>query len=134
MQGNYLDANVIGFHGILQYKLKEKESGFVGEEIEPIVFSSDPNFRPSALQIGPDGALYFLDWHNPIIGHMQHNLRDPNRDRTHGRIYRVTYNGRPLLKSPKIVGEPIEKLLDVLKEPEDRVRYRARIELANRDA
>ena len=43
---------------------------------------------PSDLKIGPDGAIYFLDWQNPIIGHMQHNLRDPNRDRTHGRIYR----------------------------------------------
>ena len=95
-------------------------------ELEPIVSSSDPNFRPADLEIGPDGALYFIDWHNPIIGHMQHNLRDPSRDHEHGRIYRVTYEGRPLLKPPKIAGEPIEKLLDLLKEPEDRVRYRAR--------
>src|SRR5262249_44534516 len=85
------------------------------------------------LRIGPDGAIYFLDWHNPIIGHMQHNLRDPSRDREHGRIYRVTYEGRPLSKSPKIDGETIENLLDVLKHPEDRVRYRARIELGGRD-
>ena len=64
---------------------------------------------------------------------MQHNLRDPSRDRTHGRVYRVTYEGRPLLKPAKIAGEPIEKLLDLLKEPEDRVRYRAQIELSGRD-
>ena len=51
----------------------------------------------------------------------------------HGRIYRVTYEGRPLLKPAKIAGEPIEKLLDLLKEPEDRVRYRAKIELSARD-
>ena len=51
---------------------------------------------------------------------------------THGRIYRVTYEGRPLLKPAKIAGEPIEKLLDLLKEPEDRVRYRAKIELGGR--
>jgi putative heme-binding domain-containing protein len=133
LEGNYLDANVIGFHGILQYKLREKESGFVGEEVEPIVFSSDPNFRPSALQIGPDGALYFLDWQNPIIGHMQHNLRDPSRDRRHGRIYRVTYPSRPLLKPAKIAAQPIDKLLDLLKEPESRVRYRVKIELGARN-
>ena len=41
----------------------------------------------------------------------------------------ITYEGRPLLKPAKIDGEPIDKLLDLLKEPEDRVRYRARIEL-----
>src|SRR5262249_7397690 len=94
--------------------------------------STDPNFRPSDLKIGPDGALYFLDWHNPIIGHMQHNLRDPSRDREHGRICRVTAEGRPLLKPEKIAGEPIEKLLERFKSPEDRVRYRARIELSAR--
>jgi putative heme-binding domain-containing protein len=64
---------------------------------------------------------------------MQHNLRDPSRDRTHGRIYRVTAEGRPLLKPARIAGEPVAKLLDLLKEPEDRVRYRARIELGGRN-
>ncbi len=133
MQGNLLVANVIGFQGILQYKFADDGASFHCTEAEPIVSSTDENFRPSDLKIGPDGALYFLDWQNPIIGHMQHNLRDPSRDRTHGRIYRVTYDGRPLLTPTKIAGEPIEKLLDVLKEPEDRVRCRARIEIGNRD-
>ncbi len=133
-QGNLLVGNVIGFQGILQYQIVDKGSSFAGVEVEPIVSSTDPNFRPSDLRIGPDGAIYFIDWHNPIIGHMQHNLRDPNRDREHGRIYRVTYEGRPLLKPAKIAGEPIDKLLDLLKEPEDRVRYRARIELGGRDS
>ena len=92
-------ANVIGFQGILQYKLAgQRAPASTGTEVEPIVSSSDPNFRPSDIKIGPDGAIYFLDWQNPIIGHMQHNLRDPSRDRTHGRIYRVTYEGRDLLK------------------------------------
>src|SRR5439155_26398991 len=134
MPGNLLVPNVIGFQGILQYKPHDQGASFGATEVEPIVSSTDPNFRPSDVKIGPDGAIYFLDWHNPIIGHMQHNLRDPSRDREHGRIYRVTYEGRPLLKSPKIAGEPIEKLLDVLKELEDRVRYRARIELGARDS
>src|SRR5262249_52382243 len=100
---------------------------------EPIVSSTDPNFRPSDLKIGPDGAIWFIDWHNPIIGHLQHALRDPSRDRTHGRIYRVTYQGREPLKPTPIAGEPVGKLLELLKEPEDRVRYRARTELGARD-
>src|SRR5439155_14532654 len=134
MQGNLLVPNVIGVLGILQYKIADTNSAFFGEEVEPIVKSDDPNFRPSDVKIGPDGAIYFLEWQNPIIGHMQHNLRDPDRDRTHGRIYRVTYPDRPLLKPAKIAGEPIEKLLELLKEPEDRVRYRAKIELGARDS
>jgi putative heme-binding domain-containing protein len=131
-QGNFLVANVIGVQGILQYKFADKGSGYQGTETTPIVTSTDPNFRPADLEIGPDGALYFTDWQNPIIGHMQHNLRDPNRDHVHGRVYRVTYAGRPLLQPVKIAGEPVAALLDLLKEPEDRVRYRARIELSGR--
>ena len=131
-QGNFLIGNVIGFQGILQYKLEDKGASFTATEVEPIVYSSDPNFRPSDLEMGPDGAIWFIDWQNPIIGHMQHNLRDPSRDKLHGRVYRVTAVGRPLVQTPKIAGESIEQLLEVLKEPEDRVRYRARIELSGR--
>ena len=132
-QGNLLVGNVIGFQGILQYKLADKGASIAGTEMEPILSSSDPNFRPSDIRIGPDGAIYFSDWHNPIIGHMQHNLRDPSRDRIHGRIYRITYKDRPLLTPVKIAAQQLDKLLDLLKEPEDRVRYRARIELSGRD-
>ena len=128
-QGNLLVANVIGFHGIRRVKLMDDGASFTGTDEEPILSSTDENFRPSDMRIGPDGALYFLDWQNPIIGHMQHNLRDPSRGKTHGRIYRVSYPSRPLLKPVAIAGEPIEKLLAVLEAPEDRVRYRARIEL-----
>jgi putative heme-binding domain-containing protein len=131
-QGNLLVANVIGFQGILQYRVDEKDASFAGTAVEPIVSSTDPNFRPSDIKVGPDGAIWFIDWQNTIIGHLQHAIRDPNRDRTHGRIYRVTYEGHKLLNPVKIAGEPIEKLLDVLREPEDRVRYRARIELGGR--
>src|SRR5262249_41581166 len=132
MQGNVLVANVIGLQGIFQMKLNDDGSSFKGTRGEDILMSSDRNFRPSDVKIGPDGAIYFSDWHNPIIGHMQHNLRDPNRNRENGRVYRITYQGRTLLKPVKIAGEPIEKLLDLLKEPEDRTRYRTRIELAAR--
>ncbi len=133
-QGNLLVANVINFRGILRYQLADEGGSLAAKEVEPILYSSDPNFRPSDLRIGPDGAIYFLDWQNPIIGHMQHNLRDPSRDRIHGRIYRVIYESRPLLKSPKIVGEPIEKLLQLLRSPEDRVRSRVKIELGSRNS
>jgi hypothetical protein len=136
MQGNMLVANVIGFQGILNYKLTYKGAGLVGTEATPIV-SVDPkeylNFRPSDIEIGPDGAIYFTDWHNAIIGHMQHHLRDPNRDHAHGRVYRITYNGRPLDKAPQIAGQSVPQLLELLKSPENRVRYRAKIELSAHD-
>jgi len=131
-RNNFLVPNVIGFQGILRYKLDEEGGSIKGTELEPILSSSDINFRPSDIEIGPDGAIWFLDWQNPIIGHMQHNLRDPSRDRAHGRVYRVTHKGRPLSNSPKVYNQPIADLLHVLKHSEDRVRYRARMELDTR--
>ncbi len=132
LQDTLLVANVIGVQGVLLYRISDHESSFVGAEIEPLVLSSDEKFRPADIEVAPDGSIYFTDWHNPIIGHMQHNLRDPNRDREHGRVYRITCEGRPLVTPPKIAGEPIAKLLDALKEPENRTRHRARIELSGR--
>mgnify|MGYP003703890619 CR=1 FL=1 len=105
-QGNLLVGNVIGFQGILQYKLENRDSSLGASEVEPIVYSSDPNFRPADLEVAPDGSIYFTDWQNPIIGHMQHNLRDTSRDHQHGRISRVTAIGRPLLTPAKIAGQP----------------------------
>lgn len=134
MQGNYMMANVIGFRGIFHYRVDDAGSGFGAEELQPIVESSDPNFRPVDLEVGPDGALYFLDWHNPIIGHMQHHIRDPNRDRLHGRVYRVTAKGRPLVREPAFVGQSVDELLKSLESPTDRVRYRARLELSRHRA
>lgn len=131
-QGNLLVANVIGFQGIQQYKFEDKGSSFGATEIEPLVQSSDLNFRPVDIETGPDGAVYFVDWQNPIIGHMQHHIRDPNRDKEHGRVYRISYEGRPLLQPRKIEGQPIPQLLELLKDPNDRIRYRTRIELSGR--
>jgi glucose/arabinose dehydrogenase/azurin len=133
-QGNFLNLNVISFQGIYRVKVTEEGSGLKGQTLEHLVHSSDPNFRPSAVSIGPDGAIYFTDWHNPIIGHMQHHLRDPNRNKVYGRIYRITYEGRPLLKPKKIHGQAIPALLDLLKEHEDSVRELAKVELSTRDS
>ncbi|MDQ3624481.1 MAG: HEAT repeat domain-containing protein, partial [Verrucomicrobiota bacterium] len=132
--GNFLNCNVISIQGIFRAKVTEDGSGLKGETLEHLVTSDDPNFRPVAVNVGPDGAVYFADWSNAIIGHMQHHIRDPNRDHIHGRIYRMTYEGRPLLARAAIDGEPIPALLELLKTPEDNVRERAKIELGKHDS
>ncbi len=131
-QGNWLVTNCIGDRAVLNHSVSEKGSGFEGKEQPPIISCDDGNFRPVDVQFGPDGSLYIIDWHNALIGHLQHNLRDPNRDHSHGRIWRVTYKDRPLSKPAKIYGESIAALLDLLKDTENNTRYRARRELAQR--
>ena len=55
--------------------------------------TADPWFRPVDIHIGPDGAMYILDFYNRIIGHYEVPLPHPGRDRTSGRIWRVAYKG-----------------------------------------
>ncbi len=125
-QGNFLVNNTIGFQGIKQHRIAYSGSGLAGVEVENLLQSSDPNFRPVDLKFGPDGALYVADWFNPLIGHMQHSLRDPGRDKAHGRIWRITYPSRPLLKAQDLTKQDVPQLLDNLKVYEDRLRYRTR--------
>jgi azurin len=132
-RGNLLICNTIGVLGVLQHKVTQTGADFTSTEVEPIVLSSDKNFRPVDVEIGGDGALYVLDWQNVIIGHMQHNIRDPNRDATHGRVYRVTADGRPLTPVVKLAGKPIADILPHLASSEHAVRYRARIALSAHD-
>lgn len=133
VQGNYLINNTIGFLGTLQYQMSDDRSGFKGSPVDPLLSSRDTNFRPIDIKFGPDGALYIVDWFNPLIGHMQHNLRDPKRDKHHGRIWRVRYKDKPLLEIPKIEGAPIQDVVRLLERYEDSVRHLARMELRTRD-
>ncbi|MBK8247670.1 MAG: hypothetical protein IPK85_09770 [Gemmatimonadetes bacterium] len=133
-EGNFLILNVISFLGIKQYTLKvDPATGNAwGTETDDLLVSSDPNFRPTDFEVGDDGALYVADWSNAIIGHMQHNIRDPARDHSHGRIYRVTVPGRPLSPHVAIDGEQIPALLKALEHPVNGIRHRARVELSER--
>ena len=134
-EGNFLILNVIAFLGIKQYTLSfDPATGdALGTETDDLLVSADPNFRPTDFEIGDDGGLYVADWSNPVIGHMQHNIRDPARDHAHGRIYRITVPDRPLSAHVPIDGRPIPELLAALEHPVNGIRHRARVELSERD-
>ncbi|UWX55982.1 c-type cytochrome [Maribacter litopenaei] len=133
VQGDMILANSIGFLGMKQHQVMEDGTGYKTKHRQDLISSTDKNFRPVEMEFAPDGSLYMVDWHNVLIGHMQHNARDPLRDHVHGRIYRITYPSGPLVEPAKIDGASIEVLLDNLKLPEYRSRYRSRRELRSRD-
>ncbi|WP_209403944.1 PVC-type heme-binding CxxCH protein [Pseudozobellia sp. WGM2] len=135
IQGDLLINNTIGFLGTKQHTMVDdpKTAGYLSNHRQDLVFSDDKNFRPVDMEFAPDGSLYLIDWSNVLIGHMQHNARDPLRDHAHGRIYRITYPSRPLVEPAMVDGASIDELLDNLKLPEYRTRYRTRRELRARD-
>ncbi|MCH2148930.1 MAG: GDSL-type esterase/lipase family protein, partial [Phycisphaerales bacterium] len=132
LQGDYLLTNVITLRGIRQHELSDVGSGIKGTHQQDLLVSDDPLFRPCDIQVGPDGALWFVDWYNPLIGHMQHSLRDPNRDHAHGRVWRLVRSDAPLSEVVDVSEMSTVELFAVLEHPERRTRDRARLALRNK--
>ena len=101
LQGDFLIAGYFA-RNIARLRPSVSGAGHKLQTLEPILTSSHNAFRPVDLNTGPDGALYVADWFNPIIGHYQASLRHPDRDKKHGRIWRITAKGQPLLKPPAL--------------------------------
>ena len=134
VQGDVILGNTIGFLGLKQHQLLDSDSGYKTKHRHDLLTSTDGNFRPVDHEFAPDGSLYLCDWHNVLVGHMQHSARDPLRDHKHGRIYRITYPARPLVTPTKIHQAPLATLFENLTHPEARTRYRTRRELRSRPA
>ena len=135
VQGQFIYACVINMHGMPMFTVGDEEgtAGLSGKRVEDLLSSTDMFFRPVDPKIGPDGALWFGDWCNALIGHMQYSQRDPNRDHKHGRIYRMVCKNKPLIQPETQAGKSIDELLTQLTTYETRTRYRARRELHDRD-
>jgi len=91
-----------------KFRMIRDGAGFKAKNEFNLVASADEWFSPVAAEVGPDGALWIADWYNFII---QHNPTpssgrggydakngkgnahvNPNRDRQHGRIYRLVWD------------------------------------------
>jgi putative heme-binding domain-containing protein len=132
-QGNLITNDFRG-HRVCRFVVKEDGAGFSAQEKPELIKTKHEAFRPIDVKMGPDGAIYVADWYNPIIQHGEVDFRDPRRDQTHGRIWRVTAKGRDLVKRPQLVDAPVEKLLDELKAPEQWTRHFAKRVLKERFA
>jgi len=133
-RGRFVLPQNIGYHGLHWYDLSDSESGFNAAPLEPdLLRSSDPTCRPVDVEVGPDGAIYMLDWANPIVGHMQFSVRDPRRDHTHGRVWRLTKDDRALSDWDDIGTLQNAEILMLLEGDDPWAIRRGRIELQRRD-
>jgi putative heme-binding domain-containing protein len=115
-QGNAITCDFRA-HRVVRFAIDEKDSAYATREMPDLLRSTNVTFRPIDLKLGPDGALYIADWANPVIQHGEVDFRDPRRDHEHGRIWRVTAKGRPLLKKPILVTASNRELFDELVSP-----------------
>jgi mono/diheme cytochrome c family protein/glucose/arabinose dehydrogenase len=121
-------AFIGGYYGnaLDLHRFVDDGAGFKTERIVSPIISSSKAFRPVDVSVGPDGALYACDWFNAVIGHYQASYADPRRDRSHGRIWRLTAKGIPTVKQPDLVSMSEADLFAQLGSPERWTRYQAR--------
>ncbi|MEP6663088.1 MAG: PVC-type heme-binding CxxCH protein, partial [Verrucomicrobiota bacterium] len=124
-QGNFIAAP-FKENRVARWSFSDDGSGYTMKQLDPLIVSTDPAFRPVDMKMGPDGALYIADWYNLLIGHMQYHFRDPGRDFTHGRIWRVTAKNRPLAPKFDFAKASVKEVLDQLKAPEEFNRAQAK--------
>lgn len=130
-QGNILTNDFRG-HRVCRFVMSDDGSGFAAREQGELIKTTHVAFRPIDIKMGPDGAIYIADWYNPIIQHGEVDFRDPRRDLTRGRIWRVTAKGRSALPYPKLIGASTAELLQSLAAPEQFTRHHAKRQLKER--
>ncbi|QEL18792.1 PVC-type heme-binding CxxCH protein [Limnoglobus roseus] len=130
-QGNVITHDFRG-HRVCRFVLRDAASSYESREMTEVIKTNHPAFRPIDVKMGPDGAIYVADWYNPIIQHGEVDFRDPRRDHTHGRIWRITAKDRPLVAKPKLVDASVAELLEQLKAPEGWTREKAKRVLKER--
>ena len=117
---------------VTRYRTPEDGGGFKVEFIAPLLRSNHRNFRPIDVKLGPDGAIYVVDWYNPITCHQDDFYRHPQRDKTHGRIWRVAKKGQPTGAPPALTRLADAALFEALKSPNHWTRTKAKQVLSTR--
>ncbi|MCM8531016.1 MAG: c-type cytochrome [Lentisphaeraceae bacterium] len=99
-------------------KIVRNEDGTVAaEHLEDLLTCEDDWFRPVNIEFGPDGCLYIADWYNKVISHNEVPRTHPDRDRKHGRIWRIRHVSQKPVEVKNYYEVPNESLVDGLKAP-----------------
>ncbi len=83
-------------------------SSFRAEAAADFLTTTDGWFRPVSEQVGPDGALWVMDWYDKYPCYQNANADPEGVDRERGRIWRVVYTGKN--KGAKVPSRPEVKM------------------------
>lgn len=108
--------------------LEPQGSGFVGKHGDDTVLANDPMWVGFSLEIGPDGAIYILDWHDQDICGQLVNNKDT------GRIFRFAPKGLPGKTGIDIAAKTDLELVELQSNHNDWYVRRARLQLQQRAA
>ena len=132
-------------HLVGQFELQSRGADFTATNLHSFLASDDEWTAPIAAEVGPDGALWMIDWYNYIV---QHNptpqgfktgkgnaYETPLRDKRHGRIYRVTHTAsKPGVAPVRLDRATTAQLVSALKNDNQLWRMHAQRLLVERRA
>lgn len=99
-------------------KMVRNEDGTVtSSHLPDLLTSEDDWFRPVNMEFGPDGCLYIADWYNKIVSHNELPTTHPDRDKTHGRIWRIRHVSQKPRSVPNFYEVKTEDLPGYLTSP-----------------
>ncbi|CAG4988808.1 hypothetical protein DYBT9275_00162 [Dyadobacter sp. CECT 9275] len=87
------------------------------QHLPDLLTSEDDWFRPVNMEFGPDGCLYIADWYNKIVSHNELPTTHPDRDKTHGRIWRIRHVSQKPREIPNFYEMGTQELAGHLKSP-----------------
>jgi putative heme-binding domain-containing protein len=97
--------------------VRNPDGSVTAKHLPDLLTSEDDWFRPVNMEFGPDGSLYIADWYNKIISHNELPTTHPDRDKSHGRIWRI----RHVSQKPRVILDfnqvKTEELVNYLKSP-----------------
>lgn len=103
------------------YPTQEQGAGYHAE-IQDLLTTPDPWFRPVDVCAAPDGSLYVADWNDAGVG--GHYMADQNLATMTGRIYRLAPKGsKPSVPKLKLVNGA--GCVEALQSPNLSTRYQA---------
>lgn len=97
--------------------VRNPDGSVTAQHLPDLLTSEDDWFRPVNMEFGPDGSLYIADWYNKIISHNELPTTHPDRDKSHGRIWRIRHvsqKARDILDFNLV---KTEELVNYLKSP-----------------
>ncbi len=127
-RGTFIGGNLLS-NAVYWHVLQQDGSTFTGRHGGTLIDARDRWFRPIDLLVGPDAAVYVVDWYDKRAAHL-----DPRDtwDRTNGRIYRVVYGDRRKVTPFDLAKRSSDELVSLRESTNDWWAVEARRMLAER--
>ncbi|MDP0492409.1 MAG: HEAT repeat domain-containing protein [Verrucomicrobiota bacterium JB023] len=110
------------------------DGSVISKHMPDFLKCNDDWFRPVNIEFGPDGCLYVVDWYNKIVSHNEVSRTHPDRDKSHGRLWRIRHRSQTPREIPNLKTTATQDLVKHLQAEIQWERRAAWHQIADRQA